>query len=283
MMAEEEEDGEQWVERIIEMTRVTKVCCQNVALFMSHSHCAIETLCSALPGVLVAKPATCRRLVLGRGSAATWHLHALDLIPAVLRLLHPSNAHLHLHGPSRGPACRTCHSPECTRLCNCHPARHEHLHQHGPYAEHGPYPSVPNIHCASSCTRVLNCRPFPLSQNCRPLLVACPLQVVKGGKIMGFRCVAIVGNQKGLVGVGCAAGREIAVAVKRTLVDAKKNVVQVPLVGENTIPHRAESKFHAGACWGCCCADVVCVCGGWGLRGSRGSVSGVLLPGLCRG
>jgi ribosomal protein S5 len=58
---------------------------------------------------------------------------------------------------------------------------------------------------------------------------------VKGGKIMGFRCVAIVGNQNGLVGVGCQAGREVAVAVKRTLVDAKKNVVRVPLVGAGTV------------------------------------------------
>lgn len=70
-------------------------------------------------------------------------------------------------------------------------------------------------------------------------------QVVKGGKIMGFRCVAIVGNANGLVGVGCMAGREVAVAVKRTLLDARRNVVRVPIVGAGTIPHRVESKYHA--------------------------------------
>jgi hypothetical protein len=48
------------------------------------------------------------------------------------------------------------------------------------------------------------------------------LQVVKGGKIMGFRCVAVVGDGKGRVGVGCQAGREVSTAVKRALVDAKK-------------------------------------------------------------
>ncbi len=52
-------------------------------------------------------------------------------------------------------------------------------------------------------------------------------QVVKGGKIMGFRCTAIVGNQNGLVGVGCMAGRDVSVAAKRALVDAKKNIVRV--------------------------------------------------------
>jgi small subunit ribosomal protein S5 len=51
--------------------------------------------------------------------------------------------------------------------------------------------------------------------------------VVKGGKLMGFRCTAVVGNGKGLVGVGCQAGREVATAVKRALVDAKKNLVRV--------------------------------------------------------
>lgn len=73
-------------------------------------------------------------------------------------------------------------------------------------------------------------------------------KVVKGGKIMGFRCVAIVGNQAGLVGVGCQAGREVAVAVKRTLVDAKRNVVRVSLVGAGTVPHRSEAKYHAARC-----------------------------------
>lgn len=52
---------------------------------------------------------------------------------------------------------------------------------------------------------------------------------MKGGKLMGFRCTAVVGNQAGLVGVGCAAGREVATAVKRALVDAKKSVVIVSL------------------------------------------------------
>ena len=44
---------------------------------------------------------------------------------------------------------------------------------------------------------------------------------------MSFRCVAIVGNANGLVGVGCMAGREVAMAVKRTLLDAHRNVVRV--------------------------------------------------------
>ena len=60
-----------------------------------------------------------------------------------------------------------------------------------------------------------------------PPVVRCVPQVVKGGKLMGFRCTAIIGNGNGLVGVGCQAGREVATAVKRALVDAKKSVVRV--------------------------------------------------------
>ena len=47
------------------------------------------------------------------------------------------------------------------------------------------------------------------------------------------------------VGVGCQSGREVATAVKRSLVDAKKNLVRVPLVGAGTVPHRVEAWFKA--------------------------------------
>ncbi|GBF92310.1 30S ribosomal protein S5 [Raphidocelis subcapitata] len=70
-------------------------------------------------------------------------------------------------------------------------------------------------------------------------------KVVKGGKLMGFRAVAVIGDGKGRVGVGCQSGREVATATKRALVDAKKNLVRVPLVGAGTVPHRVESWFKA--------------------------------------
>ena len=70
-------------------------------------------------------------------------------------------------------------------------------------------------------------------------------KVVKGGKIMGFRAVVVVGDGAGRVGVGCQSGREVATAVKRSLVDAKKNLVRVPLVGAGTLPHRSEAWFKA--------------------------------------
>jgi small subunit ribosomal protein S5 len=57
--------------------------------------------------------------------------------------------------------------------------------------------------------------------------------------------VCVVGNGAGRVGVGVQAGRDIGTAVKRALVDAKKNMVTVPLVGAGTLPHRVETWFKA--------------------------------------
>jgi len=62
---------------------------------------------------------------------------------------------------------------------------------------------------------------------------------------MGFRCVAVVGNLNGVVGVGCDSGREVSTAVKRALVDARKNLVRIPLVGAGTVPHRVEAIKHS--------------------------------------
>ncbi|GFR45888.1 hypothetical protein Agub_g7343 [Astrephomene gubernaculifera] len=91
-------------------------------------------------------------------------------------------------------------------------------------------------------------------------------KVVKGGKLMGFRCTAVVGNGNGLVGVGCQAGREVATAVRRALVDAKKNVVRVPLVGAGTVPHRVEAKFNAARCVVLPAADGTGVLAGSSIR-----------------
>lgn len=88
-------------------------------------------------------------------------------------------------------------------------------------------------------------------------------KVVKGGKLMGFRAVAVVGNQKGLVGVGCASGRDVASAVRRALVDAKKYIIQVPLVGAATIPHKIEVKYNSARCVILPAADGTgCIAGG---------------------
>jgi len=69
-------------------------------------------------------------------------------------------------------------------------------------------------------------------------------KVVKGGKILKFRVMMVVGDGKGRVGVGIGKAREIPLAIKKGIADAKKNLVNVPLKN-NTIPMRITAKYGA--------------------------------------
>jgi small subunit ribosomal protein S5 len=66
-------------------------------------------------------------------------------------------------------------------------------------------------------------------------------KVVKGGKKLSFRAVVAVGNGKGQVGIGVGKAAEVISAIQKGVVDAKKSLVSVPLVG-STIPHQIVGK-----------------------------------------
>jgi len=70
-------------------------------------------------------------------------------------------------------------------------------------------------------------------------------KVVKGGKNFRFSVLVVVGNQKGKVGVGSGKAQEIPEAIRKGIEDAKKNLIDVPLVND-TIPHEALGVFGAG-------------------------------------
>ncbi len=61
-------------------------------------------------------------------------------------------------------------------------------------------------------------------------------KVVKGGKKLSFRAVVAVGNHKGQVGIGVGKAAEVIGAIQKGVVDAKKSLISVPLVG-STVPH----------------------------------------------
>ena len=69
-------------------------------------------------------------------------------------------------------------------------------------------------------------------------------KVVKGGKKLSFRAVVCVGNGKGQVGVGVGKAAEVIGAIQKGVVDAKKSLVHVPLVG-STIPHPVTGRQGA--------------------------------------
>lgn len=63
-----------------------------------------------------------------------------------------------------------------------------------------------------------------------------------GGKKLRFRAVVVVGNKNGKVGVGVASGMDVAQAVEKATYQARKNVIEVPIL-EGTILHEVEAKF----------------------------------------
>ncbi|MGH2447874.1 MAG: 30S ribosomal protein S5 [Chloroflexota bacterium] len=69
-------------------------------------------------------------------------------------------------------------------------------------------------------------------------------KVVKGGRRFSFSAVVVVGDNNGQVGVGVGKAGEVPEAIRKGVEQAKKNVIQVPLV-DRTIPHRVDSEFGA--------------------------------------
>lgn len=70
-------------------------------------------------------------------------------------------------------------------------------------------------------------------------------KVVKGGKNFRFAVLVVVGNRNGKVGIGTGKAQEIPDAIRKGIEDAKKNMIEIPLV-EGTIPHEALGEFGAG-------------------------------------
>lgn len=71
------------------------------------------------------------------------------------------------------------------------------------------------------------------------------VKVTKGGRQRRFQAVVLVGNKKGLVGLGIGKANEISEAVKKARQDANKNMVKVPIIDGRTIAH--EAKYAEGA------------------------------------
>lgn len=72
-------------------------------------------------------------------------------------------------------------------------------------------------------------------------------KVTKGGKLMNFRAVVVVGDLNGTVGVGVAKAAEVVVAVQKAARQAKANTITVPLTKNRSIPHAWKVKGDGGA------------------------------------
>ena len=71
-------------------------------------------------------------------------------------------------------------------------------------------------------------------------------KVVKGGRNFRFSALVVVGDGNGHVGVGMSKALEVPEAIRKAIQDAKKHIIQVPMVG-TTIPHEVTGVFGAGS------------------------------------
>ncbi|MDO9237179.1 MAG: 30S ribosomal protein S5 [Aquabacterium sp.] len=69
-------------------------------------------------------------------------------------------------------------------------------------------------------------------------------KVVKGGRIMGFAALTVVGDGEGRVGFGKGKAREVPLAVQKAMDQARRNLVKIPL-RNGSVHHNIRGEFGA--------------------------------------
>lgn len=68
-------------------------------------------------------------------------------------------------------------------------------------------------------------------------------RVVAGGRRMSFAVSMIIGDKKGVVGLGTGKGNDTALAIAKALKDAKKNAIKIKMTDKHSIPYNVSAKY----------------------------------------
>ena len=71
-------------------------------------------------------------------------------------------------------------------------------------------------------------------------------KVVKGGRRFSFSALMVIGDGKGRVGYGFGKANDVTEAIRKSVADAKKNLITIPLKGD-TIPHQVTGNFKSAS------------------------------------
>lgn len=91
-------------------------------------------------------------------------------------------------------------------------------------------------------SKVLNKKFYNVEFEEKVLSISRVVKVVKGGRIFSFSVLVVIGNKNGCFGVGLGKSLEINDARKKAINNAKKNLYQIVLTKDKTIPHVVVAK-----------------------------------------
>lgn len=91
--------------------------------------------------------------------------------------------------------------------------------------------------------KVLNKKFYNIEFEEKVLSISRVVKVVKGGRIFSFSVLVVIGSKNGCFGIGLGKALEINDARKKAINNAKKNLYQIILTKDKTIPHVVSAKY----------------------------------------